>query len=73
MQRIFFELIEQQTKTKMLAEVREQYVLKIVDPPIASEKKDGPKRALICVLATFFGFILSLLWIFLRKHIFKQD
>lgn len=73
MQRIFFELIEQQTKTKMLAEVRDQYVLKVIDSPIAPEKKDGPKRALICGLATFFGSVLSLLWLFLRKLFYKLD
>ena len=67
MQKIFYELIEQQTKTKMLAEIRDQYVLKIIDPPTVPEKKDQPKRALICVLAVLLGGILGMMWVFLRN------
>ena len=59
MQKIFYELIETQTKTKMLAEVRDQYVLKVIDPAVVPELKDKPKRALIVVLAIFIGGILS--------------
>lgn len=67
MQKIFYELIEAQTKTKMLAEIRDQYVLKVIDVPTVPELKDKPKRALICVLAVFLGGMIGVSWVFLIK------
>ena len=65
MQKIFYELIEAQTKTKMLAEIRDQYVLKVIDSPIVPEKKNEPKRMIICLLAVIFGCVVGILFSFL--------
>lgn len=65
-QTIFYQLIEQQAKTIMLAEVRPEYVFKTVDPAIAPEKKEKPKRALIVVLATILGGMLASLVVLVR-------
>lgn len=70
MQRIFFELIEQQTKTKMLAEIREQYVLKVVDPPITPELKSKPQRMVIVTISIVIGFLTPSILLALR-FIFK--
>lgn len=59
MQSTFYKLIEEQTKSLMLAEVQEEFVFKVIDPAVVPELKDGPKRALICVLGTLFGAFLS--------------
>ncbi|ENP8354941.1 LPS O-antigen length regulator [Vibrio sp. B513a] len=59
MQSTFYKLIEEQTKSLMLAEVQEEFVFKVVDPAVVPELKDGPKRALICVLGTFLGAFLG--------------
>lgn len=71
MQQVFYQLIEKQQQTKMLANVRDEYVLKVIDPAIVAEEKSGPKRAIICVLfvllGAFFGVITVLLRSFLRK------
>ncbi|MBV1952759.1 MAG: hypothetical protein KUG64_11270, partial [Cycloclasticus sp.] len=72
MQKIFYELIEAQTKTKMLAEIREQYVLKIIDAPTVPELKDKPKRAQICVLAVLLGGMLGIMWVFLRNFFINE-
>jgi uncharacterized protein involved in exopolysaccharide biosynthesis len=69
MQKIFYELIEQQTKTKMLAEIRDQYVLKIIDPPTVPEKKDNPKRAIICLVATLLGGMFGVTLVFVVRFI----
>ncbi|MBL4608244.1 MAG: hypothetical protein JKY01_10520 [Pseudomonadales bacterium] len=69
MQKIFYELIEAQTKTKMLAELRDQYVLKIIDAPLAPELKDKPKRALICLLAALLGGMIGLMFVALKINI----
>ncbi len=55
MQSTFYKLIEEQTKSLMLAEVQEEFVFKTVDPAVVPELKDGPKRAILCILITFFG------------------
>ena len=66
MQTVFYQLIEQQTKTIMLAEVSLEYVLKTIDPANAPEEKAKPKRALIVVLGTMLGGILSVLIVLVR-------
>ncbi|TWX67505.1 LPS O-antigen length regulator [Colwellia sp. C1TZA3] len=66
MQTVFYQLIEQQTKTIMLAEVSKEYVLKTIDPANAPEEKAKPKRALIVVLGTMLGGILSVLIVLIR-------
>ena len=63
---MLFSLIEEQTKTVMLANVREEYIFKTVDPAVAAEKKAKPARALICVLAMILGIILATLIVLLR-------
>jgi uncharacterized protein involved in exopolysaccharide biosynthesis len=60
MQSTFYRLIEEQTKSLMLAEVQEEFIFKVVDPAVVPELKDGPKRALICMLGTLLGGMLSI-------------
>ncbi|MBB1399464.1 Wzz/FepE/Etk N-terminal domain-containing protein [Pseudoalteromonas sp. SG44-8] len=57
--RILYELIETQQNEKMLASVKDDYAFKIIDPAIVPEKKYGPSRALIIVLAMMLGLFLS--------------
>lgn len=66
MQAIFYQLIEEQTKTIMLAKIRQDYVLKTIDPAILPEQKAKPKRALICVLGTILGGMLSVILVLIR-------
>ena len=56
---VFAQLIEEQTKTIMLANVSKDYVFDVIDPPVAPELKSKPSRALICVLGTLFGGMLG--------------
>jgi uncharacterized protein involved in exopolysaccharide biosynthesis len=46
---MLYSLIEEQTKTVMLANVRPEYVFKTVDPAVVAEKKVKPNRVLIVV------------------------
>lgn len=63
---MLFSLIEEQTKTLMLANVRDEYVFKTVDPAVAAEKKTKPKRALIVILAFMLGSLLSMMFVLVR-------
>ncbi|MDX3774149.1 Wzz/FepE/Etk N-terminal domain-containing protein [Chromatiaceae bacterium AAb-1] len=68
-----FSLIEEQTKSLMLANVRDEYVLKVVDSPMVPEQRDSPKRALICLLITFLGSIFSVFFVLLVNMFRKDD
>lgn len=63
---MLFSLVEEQTKTLMLANVRSEYVFKTVDPAIEAENKAKPARALICILGVMLGGMLSVLIVLIR-------
>lgn len=73
MQSTFYKLIEEQTKSLMLAEVQEEFIFKVVDPAVVPELKDGPKRALICVLGTILGGMLGVAVVLVRFAFRKED
>ncbi|RTR35971.1 LPS O-antigen length regulator [Shewanella canadensis] len=70
---ILYKLIEEQAKTIMFAEVRDEYVFKTIDPALVSEEKAGPKRALICVLGTMLGGMLAVMIVLIRHFVKKED
>ncbi|MCO6356659.1 lipopolysaccharide biosynthesis protein [Pseudoalteromonas shioyasakiensis] len=53
--KMFYQLIEQQHRTKMLATVKEEYAFKVIDPAIVPERKFSPNRALIVVVSGLIG------------------
>ena len=65
---IFAQLIEEQTKTIMLANVSKDYVFDVIDPPVAPELKSKPARALIFVLGTLLGGILGTVAVLVRQY-----
>ncbi|HHF2871639.1 Wzz/FepE/Etk N-terminal domain-containing protein [Vibrio diabolicus] len=73
MQSTFYKLIEEQTKSLMLAEVQEEFIFKVVDPAVVPELKDGPKRALICVLGSLLGGMLGVAIVLVRFAFRKED
>jgi len=70
MQAVFYQLIEEQTKTLMLAEVSEEYVFKTLSPARVAEVRSKPKRALIAIFGFIFGGILSVTIVLLRYFLF---
>jgi uncharacterized protein involved in exopolysaccharide biosynthesis len=68
LQAMFFELIQSQTETVMLAEVRPEYVFKTIDPAVIPEEKSKPSRALICVLGTLLGGMLGVVVVLIRYY-----
>jgi uncharacterized protein involved in exopolysaccharide biosynthesis len=63
---MLYKLIEEQAKTIMFAEVRDEYVFKTLDPALVPEEKDKPKRALIVVLGTMLGGMFGVLLVLIR-------
>lgn len=72
METVFYQLIEEQTKNMMLTKVKAEYVLKTIDPPQVPDEKAGPKRALIVVLGTILGGMLSVFIVLIRYFSIKQ-
>ncbi|WP_417539710.1 Wzz/FepE/Etk N-terminal domain-containing protein [Marinobacter sp.] len=65
MQQVFYQLIENETRTVMLANAQSEYVFKTIDPAVVPQEKSEPKRALICVVATMLGGMLGVLVVFI--------
>ncbi|KGJ93592.1 Wzz/FepE/Etk N-terminal domain-containing protein [Colwellia psychrerythraea] len=68
METVFYQLIEEQTKNMMLTKVKNEYVLKTIDAAQVPDTKAKPKRALIVVLGTILGGILSILIVLTRYY-----
>ncbi|NWN91379.1 LPS O-antigen length regulator [Marinobacter adhaerens] len=64
MQQVFYQLIESETRTVMLANAQDEYVFKTVDPAVVPQEKSAPKRALIAIVATMLGGMLGVFMVF---------
>lgn len=68
LRKVFYDLIQAQTETIMLAQVREEYVFATVDPAVVPDKKAEPSRALICILITMLGGMVSVIFVLARHY-----
>ena len=73
MQEVFYSIIEEQTKNKMLAEASPDYAFVAVSPSMVPEEKSQPKRALIWILGTLLGGMLSVLLVLIMHYTKKSD
>jgi len=73
MQEVFYSIIEEQTKNKMLADASPDYAFVVVGPSMVPEEKSQPKRALICILGTLLGGMLSVLLVLVMHYARKSD
>jgi uncharacterized protein involved in exopolysaccharide biosynthesis len=71
-QTVLYKLIEEQTKTIMFANVRDEYVFKTIDPALVPEKKFKPGRALICIFGFLLGGFLGVV-IVVSKYFLKNE
>lgn len=69
MQQVFYQLIEQETRTVMLANAQREYVFKTVDPAVVPQEKSEPKRALIAIVATMLGGMLGVFAVFVMAFV----
>jgi len=69
---VLYKLVEEQTKTIMFANVRDEYVFKTIDPALVPEEKSGPKRALICILGVLLGGMLSIMFLLIKHFVSKK-
>ena len=69
MQQVFYQLIESETRTVMLANAQDEYIFKTVDPAVVPQEKSEPKRALIAIVATMLGGMLGVFAVFVIAFI----
>lgn len=69
MQQVFYQLIESETRTVMLASAQQEYVFETVDPAVVPQEKSEPKRALIAIVATMLGGMLGVFTVFVLAFI----
>lgn len=69
---IFFDLIQEQHKTKLLANTRDEYALAIIDPAVIPDIKSGPIRPLIVIIGVFLGFFTGMITIYFR-HLYLEN
>lgn len=61
--KVMYGLIESETKTLMLANVRAEYALSVVDPAVAPELRFSPKRTIMVAVGTFLGGVLGIIFV----------
>lgn len=71
-QKIYF-LIAQQIETMMMAEVKENFAFKVLDPPIVPDKKIKPKRALMVVLSFVVALFIGVFIAFFKEYLEKNN
>lgn len=65
-------LMEKQLQIQMLANVKKEYIAKVLDSPFVPEKKIKPNRVLIMILGSLSGFLFSI-FIALTIDIYRKD
>ena len=68
MREVFYTIIEEQTKNKMVAEASPEFVFTVVSSSMVPEKKSRPRRALICILGAFLGGVVGIVVTFVRHY-----
>jgi len=69
---VFYNLIEQKTKTVLLAKVSKGYVFKPLDDIVLPEDKQSPKRGIIIILFAFLGMLISIVIALIRHLIIAE-
>ena len=59
LRKVLYTLIENETKTLMIANGRTEYAFQVVDPAVPPELKEGPHRLLNTLVGLMLGFILG--------------
>jgi uncharacterized protein involved in exopolysaccharide biosynthesis len=69
MQQAIYRLIESQTKVIMLANVKQEYAMQVIDPALAPDESERPKRLLILMLGGLLGLMVGIFLAFVLNLI----
>ena len=60
-------MIENQLRTNMLSNIRDEYLLMPIDPPFIPERKSSPNRSTLSIIGAIFSFFFSVFFIIIRE------
>jgi hypothetical protein len=66
------QLIENQLRTKMFTNIKQNYAIEPLDTPYIPEERFSPQRTRIVLLGTILGFIFSVLFVLARHYLAKN-
>lgn len=69
MRNVFYNLIEQQTRTIMLADARTGYAFEVLDPAIVPEQIASPSRILIWIVGFLAGLMISVFFVLILNAV----
>ena len=74
MQNLLYDIMQKQTETMMLANVKKEYAFKIINPAYPPELRFYPKRTTIVIVGSVLGSVVLLFIIFFFEFLirFKQ-
>ena len=73
MREVFYTIIAEQTKNKMMTEASPEYAFVAVSPSMVPEVTSQPQRRFICILGTLLGGMLSVLLVLVMHYARKSD
>ncbi len=68
-QQKIYNLIADKIETMMMAEVKEGFAFKVLDPPMAPDKKSKHKRAQMVIIAFVISLFLGVFWVLFREYL----
>lgn len=72
MRQAIYSLIQAQTEAIMLASVRNEYALKVIDPAVPPKIRSKPKRKMMVIIGFFVALMLAVFAAFFRDFLAKQ-
>jgi uncharacterized protein involved in exopolysaccharide biosynthesis len=73
LKRVTYNLIENETKTLMLANGRPEYAFRIVDPAVAPEIRSSPRRTLMLTIGIASGLFLGAVIALTRDYVLRRE
>lgn len=68
MREVFYSVVEEQIKSKMLAEASPEYAFMTVSPAMIPELRSRPMRTLICAIGAFTGLLIGTVLVLFRGY-----
>ena len=65
---VIYKLIEEQIKKSMLANVRKEYVFRVIDYASVPSSPIRPNRTFILFISTLLGFLLSSIYVLINHN-----
>ena len=71
MRAVLYNLLESEKQKAMLANVNEDFALEVIDPAVAPDTREKPKRILIVALGSLCGGFIGIFVVFFAQFLQK--